>query len=61
MEKLIKRIEKISNRELTILLNYTPTDNIGTLAREILNNQLAEKINNDEIDEIELIIVESGN
>jgi len=62
MEKT--RIEKLDAYAVAELMQFNRNDisfgNSGEV-REMLNEQLLTKFENEEIDEIELIIIESGN
>ena len=64
MKDLKARIEKLDARDVAVLMgfNYKDTSfgNIGE-TRDMINGTLVEKLENEEIDEIELIIAESGN
>jgi|TARA_R110000824_G_C15169648_1_gene672757 hypothetical protein len=58
MDELLKRVKLLSNVDICILLDISP--NLKN-SRELLNIELVNKIELDKIDEIELIIIESGN
>ena len=64
MTDLKIRIEKLDAQDVAVLMGFNRNDtsfgNSGEI-REMLNKQLLYKFENDEIDEIELIIIESGN
>ena len=57
------RIEKLDAHDIAELMGFNRNDvsfgNSGEV-REMLNEQLLAKFENDEIDEIELIVIESG-
>tara|TARA_R110000744_G_scaffold5110_3_gene17979 strand:+ start:5779 stop:5973 length:195 start_codon:yes stop_codon:yes gene_type:complete len=63
MKDLRNRIKKLDAHDVAELMEFNRNDvsfgNSGEV-REGLNNQLLEKFKNQEIDEIELIIIESG-
>ena len=63
MMNLKTRIEKLYAHDVAELMNFNRNDvsfgNSGEV-REMLNQQLLVKFQNEEIDEIELIIIESG-
>tara|TARA_R110000851_G_scaffold327413_1_gene496967 strand:- start:616 stop:810 length:195 start_codon:yes stop_codon:yes gene_type:complete len=63
MKDLITRIKKLDAYDVAELMEFNRNDvsfgNSGEV-REELNNQLLEKFKNEEIDEIKLIIIESG-
>lgn len=64
MTDLRKRIESLDATDVAVLMGFNAKDtsfgNSGS-TRNMLNDQLVEKFENEEIDEIELIIIESGN
>jgi len=64
MKDLKTRIQKLDATDVAELMKFGRNDvsfgNYGEV-REMLNEQLLEKFENDEIDEIELIIIEQGN
>jgi len=63
MKDLKTRIEKLDAHDVAELMEFNRNDvsfgNSGEV-REMLNEQLLSKFENEEIDEIELIIIESG-
>lgn len=63
IENLKKRIENLPAEEISSLMNFNRNDvsfgNSGEV-RETLNELILSKFENEEIDEIELIIIESG-
>ena len=63
MKDLKTRIEKLDAHDVAELMQFNRNDvsfgNSGEV-RKMLNEQLLAKFENDEIDEIELIIIESG-
>jgi len=63
MKNLRTRIESLDARDIASLMNFNIADvsfgNSGS-TREMLNNELVDRFESGEIDEIELIIVESG-
>jgi hypothetical protein len=63
MKDLKTRIEKLDAPDVAELMEFNRNDvsfgNSGEV-REMLNEQLLSKFENEEIDEIELIIIESG-
>ena len=64
MSELKQRIAKLSSREIASLLHFNLNDtSFGETGdvREMLNETVFEKIANDEIDEIEILIIESAN
>ena len=63
MKNLKARIQKISAMEVAILMGFNRNDtSFGMFGdtRDMLNDMLVEKFENEEIDEIELIVIESG-
>ena len=64
MKDLKTRINKLSAYDVAGLMDFNTNDvsfgNSGEV-RDMLNQQLLSKFENEEIDEIELIIIESGN
>ena len=63
MKNLKARIQKISAMEVAILMGFNRNDtSFGMVGdtRDMLNDMLVEKFENEEIDEIELIVIESG-
>lgn len=64
MKTLKTRVQQLDARDVAMLMgfNYRDTSfgNSGEI-REMINEMLIEKFENGEIDEIELIIIESGN
>ncbi len=64
MTDLRKRIESLDATDVAVLMGFNAKDtNFGESGstRDMLNDRLVEKFENEEIDEIELIIIESGN
>ncbi len=63
MTDLKTRIKKLDAHDVAELMQFNRNDvsfgNTGEV-REMLNEQLLAKFENEEIDEIELIIIESG-
>jgi len=63
MKNLRTRIESLDARDIASLMNFNIDDvsfgNSGS-TREMLNSELVDRFESGEIDEIELIIVESG-
>ena len=63
MKDLKTRIEKLDAHDVAELMEFNRNDvsfgNSGEV-REMLNEKLLSKFKNEEIDEIELIIIESG-
>lgn len=63
MKDLRTRIEKLDTHDVVELLQLNRNDaSFGSSGevREMFNEQLLSKFENEEIDEIELIIIESG-
>jgi hypothetical protein len=63
MKDLKIRIKKLDSHDVASLMNFNRNDvSFGDTgeAREMLNEKLLLKFENEEIDEIELIIIESG-
>ena len=58
---LLERIEVLDTFDVCMLLNVTEVVNPTYLERERLVFELCNKINDEVIDEIELLIIESGN
>ena len=61
MESLLERIEKLDTFDVRLLLGHLETSEVGKLERERLEYELHNKITDEVIDEIELLIIESGN
>jgi len=64
MNELKQRIAKLSSREIASLLRFNLNDtSFGDSGevREMLNETVFQKIENYEIDEIEILIIESAN
>lgn len=63
IKDLKTRIEKLDAHDVASLMEFNRNDvsfgNTGEV-REMLNDQLLAKFENEELDEIELIIIESG-
>ena len=63
MNNFKKRIKKLSPSSICLLMGFNVNDNSfgneGEI-REMLNQQLVEKFENEEIDEMELLIIEDG-
>jgi len=63
IENLKKRVEKLPAEEISSLMNFNINDisfGMKIEARTILNNKIIKKFESGDIDEIELIIIESG-
>lgn len=63
MTSLKERIQKLDAVDVAVLMKFNRNDisfgNSGEI-RDMLNEQLLSKFENEEIDEIELLIIESG-
>lgn len=63
MNNFKKRIEKLSPSSICLLMGFNVNDtSFGSQGetRDMLNEQLIERFENGEIDEIELLIIEDG-
>ena len=63
MENLKKRISKLQPEEICDFMGFNRNDTSFGMegeVRDMLNEQVLQKFENEEIDEIELIIIESG-
>jgi hypothetical protein len=64
MKDLKTRIQKLDAHDVAELMGFNRNDasfgNSGEI-RDMLNKELVVKFKNEEIDEIELILIESGN
>ena len=63
IENLKKRVKKLPAEEISSLMNFNINDisfGMKSEARTILNNKIIKKFESGDIDEIELIIIESG-
>ena len=63
MQNLESRVKKLSAMDVAILLKFNRNDTSFGMkgeTRDMLNDMLVEKFKNEEIDEIELISIESG-
>jgi len=58
--ELIARIEKLSNLDVTNMLQCSSTMITDAKSRSLANTILSQRIMDEEIDEIELLIAEQG-
>ena len=54
------RIQKLSNEGITSLLGLTPRKDLNEATRDTLNDHAIDRMERGDIDEIELITIESG-
>jgi len=63
IKNLKKRIENLPSEEISSLMNFNRNDvsfGMKSETRTILNNKVIQKFESGDVDEIELIIIESG-
>lgn len=61
MKSLLERIEELELSQVCQLLDVDVLESATKLEREKLDYELHNRIEDEEIDEIELLIIESGN
>jgi len=60
IKNLKSRVEKLHVSEILSILNFNQNEKPSESGRKFLNEMVCEKFENEEMDEIELILIESG-